>query len=131
MASRIPRSDSKPPATPVANVASTNSSTTSTSSPLAPDSVTIGGLTYHLSSSTTPATANVAVSRTASAHIETVPSDSDNSMSSSLYSYHSYLAISGPPTALVDWTSILRDHVPSDTDALPVVSRTLFTFHFF
>ncbi|KAF8494899.1 hypothetical protein F5888DRAFT_1805217 [Russula emetica] len=90
------------------NIAATNTATSSVATPapiIMPEAIVIGGTTYYLAPPSQPSTANIAMPRVV--HIETVNSDSDDSVSGGHYLFNSYLALSGLVKASVDWTSYL------------------------
>jgi len=116
-AAKTNESKSTPSPSPAsAHVATTGTAQTSVTdnhSATTPNSIVIGGLTYSLNTAKVPpATANIAV-------VDQITSDSDDS----LYSYHSYIALSGPTVASVDWTQYSQPPNPEAVDVTPVTSN--------
>ena len=118
---RTEQSSTKASTTPAsANVATSETAATTVSTQTTPDSIIIGGNTYMLSSKPQPSVACLAVAQPA--HIEDV--DSDDGGSATPYSFHSYLAITGPVQASVDWSSYSRPTEVSDMEPYPIDSPT-------
>ena len=87
-------------------------SLTNNHSPSTLNSIVIGSLMYNLDAAkVTFATANITV-------VDQIASDSEDS----LYSYHSYIALSGPIVASVDWTLYSQPPNPEAVYTMPVTS---------
>src|SRR6266700_2248158 len=103
-----------------AKVATSNFVQGNTSSVTNPGSVIIGGVTYYPGTITQPSAAHVALSQTA--HIETLSTYSDED--DNPYSFHSYLALEGPLTTSVDWSTHKQDTALLDVTPSPVLSHS-------
>ena len=108
------------PAVPLATakVATSDSTPATQNSAATPaPSVVIGGITYYPAVAPTPSTACIAFPQTSDSGNLT-----DSSGDSNPYSFHSYLALTGPLVASVDWKTHSVTSEVSDTITSPVLS---------
>lgn len=119
MAQCTPSNKSKPAGTSTVNVASADAIPSVT-----PDAIVINGIMYSAMTSQA-STACVALAPTSS--IEQIGSDHFDTG----YSYHTYLALSGPVSASVDWTTYSCSPAESDTisPTVPTQSAHAFVAH--
>ncbi len=105
--------------TDLSTVSTATSGANTVSAPTSRKALIVDGVTYYPS---VPSTACVAMSSTA--RISPVPSEPRASSVSSLSSFCSYLAISGPRKASVDWNTVATGTCPPPHEIMTLHSRS-------